>query len=200
MANLDQDFKKKLSDFEEEIMGMVAQTRKEIDDEINEYRKQELGKHENEALTESYGIIQSEVQELSEQNTKELSQKKVEMKKRLYVKRDEYNKLIFAEARVKLAEFASSDDYQAFLFAKVQKMAANDMDGAQLHVRECDLQYAQDLAKLCAAPAVADKKILIGGAKLVNEKKSYIVDETLDSALEDQKEWFADHSGFIVAM
>lgn len=200
MVNLDQDIKRKLSRFEEEIMDTVAQRCKEIDDEIQTYHMQELGKHEDDILTETYAIIQTEVQELSELNTKELSRNGMELKKRLYLKRDEYSKLIFAQARIKLADFASSPEYEAFLLAKAKKLAEYNLDGAELHVKQCDLNYADALSKICAVPVVADEKILIGGALLVNTSKNFVVDETLDTALEDQKEWFADNSGFIVAM
>lgn len=200
MVNLNQDIQRKLSRFEDEITETVAQRCKEIDDEIQTYHMQELGKQENDALTETYGIIQTEVQELSEQNTKALSRDGMELKKRMYLKRDEYSKLIFAEARIKLAEFAASPDYEAFLRAKAKKLAEYNLEGAELHVKQCDLNYADALSKICAAPVVADEKILIGGLVLVNKLKNFVADETLDTALEDQKEWFADNSGFIVAM
>ncbi|WP_312642959.1 hypothetical protein [Hydrogenoanaerobacterium sp.] len=203
MAEANKEEKRKLGRFEEEIMGDVAQICKEVEDEIEAYRTGELGKHEDDTLAETYHIIQSEVSEISVEGTKDFSRKKMELKKKLYVKRDEYNKLIFAEARIKLAEFTKTAEYSAFLRGKVQKLVdSHGCAGAKLCLKADDLKYETELRKICGDALLieADEQILIGGAKLVNEAKSFISDETLDAALEEQKEWFAANSGFIVTM
>lgn len=203
MATANKGIERKLARFEEEIMGSVAQICKEIDDELAAYRTGELGKHEDDTLAETYNIIQSEVSEISVEETKDLSRKKMELKKKLYIKRDEYNKLIFAEARIKLTEFTKSAEYLDFLLGKVKKLVNSCVcEGAQLLLKEDDLRYTEQLRKICGdkLKIMADGEILIGGAKLVNEAKNFIADETLDAALEEQKEWFAANSGFIVTM
>ena len=80
-------------------------------------------------------------------------------------------------------------------------LSGRDVQGARLLVRQEDMRLEPELKKLCGAVELAaDDTIRLGGARLVNEAKNYIADETLDNALEEQKEWFAANSGFIVTL
>ncbi len=202
MGTANKETERKLGLFEQEIMGSAQQICKEIDDELEAYRASEMGRYKDDALAETSQMIQSELSELVAEGTRELSRKKMELKKRLYVKRDDYTKEIFSEARRRLEEFAKSDRYPDFLYDKVKKLlSGRDVQGARLLVRQDDMRLEPELKKLCGAVELAaDDTIRLGGARLVNEAKNYIADETLDNALEEQKEWFAANSGFIVTL
>ena len=80
----------------------------------------------------------------------------------------------------------SSDEYQ--------------MTDCVLCVRKEDLKYADDLKKACALPIEVEEgqQIQLGGFIIENKTTNVVVDESLDSNLEAQKDWFYKTSGLMI--
>ena len=53
-------------------------------------------------------------------------------------------------------------------------------------------ELKESFGKLCKV--LVSKEIKIGGLIAVNRNMNIIIDETLDSKLTDQREWFAENS------
>lgn len=75
-------------------------------------------------------------------------------------------------------------------------------DNAQctIYVRKEDLALKDELMKLYKNISVVKESqdILIGGLFGENPQSLLVVDETLDFALKNQKEWFSKNSGLII--
>lgn len=74
------------------------------------------------------------------------------------------------------------------------------MTGCVLYLRKDDMVYQEDLKKaygLDIDVQTADS-IELGGFMIENPETHVVVDETLDFALENQKDWFYKTSGLMI--
>ena len=74
------------------------------------------------------------------------------------------------------------------------------MENSILKLRKEDMKYKDKLIKAYGMPIEVEvsDKILIGGFIIENEATNVVVDESLDSALENQKDWFYKTSGLMI--
>ena len=70
------------------------------------------------------------------------------------------------------------------------------MTDCVLCVRKEDLKYADDLKK--AYEVEEGQQIQLGGFIIENKTTNVVVDESLDSNLEAQKDWFYKTSGLMI--
>ena len=145
--------------------------------------------------------LKQEEEEMSSNASAEISESHIERTKKLIEKRDEYVKNIFDKAREELKAFVKSDDYLPFMEAKIKKVADDFKDQqSTMYVSQDDLAIKADLIKAFGSDidVQASDDITIGGFILENKASSLVVDETLDFALNNQKEWFNKNSGLII--
>ena len=101
------------------------------------------------------------------------------------------------KAQDKLLNFAKTQDYIELLknyASSVSKILKKS--GTVLYICKRDEGFIDDIreayGKICRVE-VSDK-IKIGGILAVNKVMSLVVDETLDSKLEEQRIWFEENS------
>lgn len=184
-------------------MKKAGQDRDKIFQEVEQHRKEELSKIENRVLQESYREIQSEVTQLKLEGVRNSSQQVAQFRKKLLDRRTQYAQQLFDQVRERLAAFSAGPDYPAWLLKKARKMAERYGDqGGVLKLRPADEKYIADLQREVGQhyQYQTEPSIQLGGLLLDNPEKRYLVDETLDQALEEQKEWFYKHSGFSVSL
>ncbi|MCD7809173.1 MAG: hypothetical protein LUH02_07505, partial [Erysipelotrichaceae bacterium] len=98
-------------------------------------------------------------------------------------------------------EFSQSDEYITFMQAKIKKVADTFKDtDAILYIKEEDLSLKDELLKTLGyeIEVKVSNDIEIGGIMIEDLKNALIVDETLDFALNNQKEWFNKNSGLVI--
>ncbi|MGD9559272.1 MAG: V-type ATP synthase subunit E [Oscillospiraceae bacterium] len=103
---------------------------------------------------------------------------------------------LFAEVRQRLSDFAASDAYPPWLAQKLAARAAQAQDGqpVEVFVRPADMAHAALLQKAlpgCTVRPNAD--IALGGARVQSGRLLY--DDTLDAALQAEREAFTRTSG-----
>lgn len=184
-------------------MKKADQDREQIYKEVEDHRKEELSKIESRVLQESYREIQSEVTQLKLEGVRSSSRQVAQFRKKLLDRRSQYAQQIFDQVKARLADFAAGPDYPAWLLRKAGAMAKGySQPGGVLKLRPDDEKYMADLQREVGQlyQLQTDPSIRLGGLLLENAGQRYLVDETLDRALEEQKEWFYKNSGFTVAL
>lgn len=162
---------------------------------------------------EAYAKIRQEAeQDAAEQLKKDLaelnskasldSSKDVETGMQNLVKvRETYVEDIFAEAKAKLMDFVSGDEYADYLINKVAEIGKKyQLADSVIYLRQADLSlkdkimaaYGQDVQ------VAADPAITIGGFILENKRTNLILDESIDFNLENQRDWFYKTSGLMI--
>ena len=186
-------------------------------DQVFLYIKDEIEKissaEEKEILDEAYNQLRGEAEidakhqldkELAEISSKasiEASAQLEERLKKLVEKREEYVQTIFTEVKNKLVEFVNGKDYKDYLLTHVKAVSDEyQMTDCVLYVRKDDLKYADDLKKAYALPIEVEEgqQIQLGGFIIENKATNVVVDESLDSNLEAQKDWFYKTSGLMI--
>ena len=190
MQNIDQVFLY----MKDEIERQAKNEEKSILDEAYESMRAE-------AKRDADLKLKQEEEEMSSNASAEISESHIERTKKLIEKRDEYVKTIFAKAREELVAFTQSKEYASFMEEKIKKVAA-DFVGTNsiMFVASKDLSMEKALVKAFGSDikVEASEDITIGGFIIENKESSLVVDETLDFALANQKEWFNKNSGLII--
>ena len=197
MQNIDQVFLY----MKDEIERQAKNEEKTILDEVKALEDEAYETMKAEAKRDADLKLKQEEEEMSSNASAEISESHIERTKKLIEKRDEYVKSIFENARQELVAFAKSPDYASFMEAKLKKVAG-DFTGvnAVMYVSSQDLSMEKALVKAFGHEIKVEvsEDITIGGFIIEDKESSLVVDETLDFALENQKEWFNKNSGLII--
>lgn len=190
----------KASTFLDAINKYAEEQRDKLHSESEKRKQEELAKAENEILNDAYQLIQHELAKARKEITSKLSKEEIESKKELFKKRNEITNKVFEDVRNKLIAFTESEDYSKLLisYAKAASKILSEKNTV-IYLRSKDMSYANKikhefpLMSGCIVTEADD--ILIGGIRAYNENMGLVVDETLDSKLADQHEWFQKNSG-----
>lgn len=198
MPNTDE----KVSKFLLAINQYAEEQRQQILDEVQQYINQELKKAESEVLNDVYHLIQKETADMRNQIRMQLSRKELEAKKALLAHRSELTAKVFEQAEEKIRIFTDGPAYGPFLAQAAGRLSAVlKAEDVVLQLREEDVaKYGDAVLKAFGGPAEikASKGIRLGGLTGESGSLGLLADETLDSRLEAQREWFMEHSGLIV--
>lgn len=183
--------------FLEAIRKYADKQKQQIENEVNEFKQAELKKAEDESLEFAYDFIQKEMVQQRMLIRTELARKEQESRAELFKLRKEMTDKVFAGARKKLTAYTSTKEYKDKLLKSAAKMAeifkANE---CTIYVKKSDLRYADELSSVFSGKAEieSDASIQIGGLKGKCPKLNITADDTLDTLLDAQKEWFALNS------
>ena len=165
--------------------------------EVKQLKTERLKEAEEKAQRDSERLIKDKLQEKRNQQTSWLATKTQEGQRELFVERVKMTESIFGKAADKLKEFTETDAYTQKLSDSAKEIAGFFGDKAcVLYVNERDLGTAESLKQFFAGSVEvkADKTIKIGGSKGYCADMAIIADETLDSKLEAQREWFIENA------
>ena len=185
----------------EEIERLANLEEEKILAEAKELEEEAYNQIKAEAKKDAEALLAKELVEISSSASVEASLSQEEKTKKLVVKRDEYVTNIFKEAKEKLVAFVASKDYQKYLIEHIEKIGKlYQMEDSTLELREEDMRYKDELVKAYGVDLEVEvsDKIKIGGFIIENKATNVVVDESLDSALENQKDWFYKTSGLMI--
>lgn len=185
----------------EEIERLASLEEEKILAEAKRLEEEAYNQIKAEAKKDAEELLSRELAEISSNASVEASFSQEEKTKRLVEKRDEYVANIFSEAKDKLVAFVNSKDYQAYLIKHMEEIGKQyQMDNSTLLLRKDDLKFKDALINAygIALDVEVNDKIEIGGFIIENKATSVVVDESLDSALLNQKDWFYKTSGLMI--
>lgn len=191
----------KTDNFLKAIERYAEEQRSKIRLEAEDFKERELNKAEEEGLREAYVLIQKKMTDIRTQIASDLSRAETASRRKTFVRRQEIENEVFDKAGKKLEAYTKTEKYAKSLenSAKVISKALNS-DDVVLKVRKSDLANKNKIVlafgRKCEVIETSD--IRIGGMIGVSKKLGKLIDETLDSKLEAQREWFCDNSGLKV--
>ncbi len=191
----------KMNKFYLAINHYAEEQRKKIEQEVLEFKRRELDEAEVEALTEAYRLIQKEMAEMRNSIFHEMAHREMDCRRELLAKRQKISDDVFARCREKLTEFSTKDEYAMLLEKSARELRETfDKPGTVIRIKDGDLKYEELIKKAFGGDCTleVDASIRIGGIRAYNSEIGIMADETLDSLLEDQHEWFEENSGMAV--
>lgn len=185
-----QDEIKRVSDIE------IASIEKEIDD----IKKKSMEDLELEAQKEAGMLREQELKELQSEQAIRLSKAHEETNRKLMKKRRELADAVFKEVREQLKAFALREEYTVFLKQKAKDMAQYDFEDVVFYVAKRDEKLLplikEAYGKKCRG--AVDEDILLGGLRMECLEKGIVLDETFDTGVDEQKDWFYTNSGLFI--
>lgn len=165
--------------------------------EVKQLKTERLKEAEEKAKAERDSLVKTKLTESRSRQTALLATKTQEAQRNLFVERIAMTDEVFKLAAEKLDDYTKTDAYSARLTESAKEIAAlfGDKD-CVLYLNERDLDKADELSRLFSGSTEvqADKTIKIGGVKGYCESMGIIADETLDSKLEAQRDWFSENA------
>ena len=196
---MDYTSQEKLELFEKAILEKAGAQSRQIIEETEKRRQEELDREKNRLLDEVYRQIQGEIAQMKEEAVVAAAQEKQRLKQELYRQREQYLTEMLSRVRVELIGFTQGSEYPAYLVKKAAELAKScpNQGDIALRLRREDLQYAEKIKEAYGDCRIqADDTIAIGGIRLEDRAHGAIQDETLDAALQSQRDWFYRNSNF----
>lgn len=197
MANSEE----KVSKFVQAITAYAEEQREKILHEAEAFKKERMQKAEQEVLGDAYKLIQHETAEIRSEGVREMSRRDLAARKEVLTRRQQIMDDVFTRAEKKLLDFASSPDYRAYIIKMIKEMTGSlPSEGTVYLITKRDESLKDELASICPSGSrveVSDD-INIGGILATNSKNGQIIDNTLDSKLQAQHDWFTINSGLTV--
>lgn len=191
----------KLSKFSSAINHYAQEQREKIEQEIAEYKQTQLEEAERQVLNEAYQLIQGEMTAMRDEIVRDIAHREMSARKQLLEKRQKIADEVFDKAKHRLLDYTQSAEYPALLQKFTKNLVSLFPDsGTVLCVKKEDLKHEallrQAFGKDCTVKE--DRDILIGGVRAYHADKGIMADETLDTMLDSQQEWFEETSGMSV--
>lgn len=152
-------------------------------------------REENESR-EAMAALKSERSEMEAKFRKELSRCDYEVNKGVLAHRKELVGEFFGTIEADLREFSESEKYNDFLKKRIEK--AEKALGNEIVI----LAAKKDVERVCGLTkheVRADSTIVLGGICALDEKRGLFCDFSLDRALEDEREAFAEKRELMTA-
>lgn len=187
-----------LEKFTSAVIHDAEEERGKILAEVEEYRKQQMQRAEEDVLHEAYNLIQSEIAHIRSRQSRALSLAELEGRRKLLALRAEITDKVFTEASEKVVAYTKTQPYADWLCEKIKASAAMMAEGALvIEVKRGETTPAEKLVAAAGRTATVKEVpgITLGGFILVNSDKGLVIDETLDLRLQNEKDWFAASSG-----
>ena len=169
--------------------------------EVEQLKTERLKLAEENARRDSEKLIREKLEEARSRETVILASKTKEGQKKLFIARSEMVEDVFAKAAEKLVAYTATDAYTEKLLESAGEIAAlfGDND-CTVYLNERDLAAADRIKALFSGNVTVEKDdtIRIGGVKGSCKKMRIIADETLDSKLQAQREWFVENADLSV--
>ena len=197
----------KLSKFMLAINEYAQEQHDKIMREVEAQNAIELEKAEKEFREESYKTIQRRTGEVRSMISRELAEKESAGKKALLARRNAIEKEVFERAATKLEEFTKTDAYKTYLRRAAIEARKAFVKCGEEHLASTVI-YIRDRDKKCSpliktafgdCTVKVDPAIVLGGLRAENTEIGRVLNVTLDVSLEQQHEWFAEHSGLTIA-
>lgn len=194
------DEKIKLEDYFKDEINRVSDIEiQKIEEEIEEVREKSIQTMEAETQREA-GIEREQLlKEMMSDHAIALSKAHEETNRKLMSMRKELSDRIFQEAVTKVKEFTNRDEYKDYLIKKAAELASANFANVTIYVSKKDEALLPAICKAYGdAKGEVDPEILIGGLRLECLEKGIVVDETFDTGIDEQSEWFYTNSGLFI--
>lgn len=186
------------------LLGAIASEaeaeKEKIKHETGKFVEKQINDAEKDALAESYDLIRSETLKVRSDYGKAVTAKRIELGNRMLLDRNNIKDAVFSNVKERILKFKASDDYKNFLLKSFAR-CTEALGGGSFTVSfsKDDLPLAETLkASGIDFDALFDDSIKLGGIKVMSRDGKLTADDTLDTRLASEAEWFEKNSGLVI--
>lgn len=160
-----------------------------MSNKLEELRQEEISNAEKEAQAKSGAVIEIGMRKIDKGCTDRINSLERKCRAELALKREEIISDVFDRAKEKLIAFTKTDEYIKFIEKCLAEIKAC-FNGGDFTVYLKDNDISKNIIEKNNIKTLIDKNIEIGGIIAKSEQSNFVADNTLDSKLEQQKDWF----------
>ncbi len=191
----------KTDNFLKAIYKYAEEQRNTMRTEVEQLKEEKIKEARKKGKLDSEKYIKDRLEEKRHAETGRLAKEMQEGQRSLFLERAKMTDNVFKKAEEKLIEYTKTPQYTEKLIESAKKISEFFGDNScVVYVNEKDLGNAAEISAEFNgnAEVLADSSVKIGGLKGYCEAMSIVADETLDSKLYAQREWFIENSGLSV--
>lgn len=172
----------------------IESAKEEASKAISEYRaslEENLEKHKKEKKAASENQFKIESENAAREINKALSSEHLHIKRRLSKKHQELEEKLFDEVEDMLRAFIATPQYTDWLEDKIKRaLEAAGEDQMEIYLSAGDQALAEELEKRTGICPLISQTSFLGGIRAVIPEKNILIDYTLLTLLEGEKENF----------
>ena len=181
----------------EDIQDQAGLVTDQIHSEVQQLQDEEIHFFTESLHKETGHYEEKEISELELLQATKTSQAKLKIKRDLLAQRRAMAAELFDHVADALKAFVASSAYADLLEKKLDKHAKIAGKAGTFIVREQDEALMREILKRKGFSQPVETAYLeFGGWRFMCPSEGFEIDETLDNALRNQKEWFQNNSGF----
>lgn len=167
----------------EEAAKAISQYRDSLEEALEKHKKEKRAAAENQFKIES--------ENAAREINKALSSEHLHIKRRLSKKHQELEEKLFQEVEGMVRAFLSSPEYPDWLEDKIKKaLAAAEGDQIEIYLSSGDQALSEEMEKRTGIRPQISQDSFLGGIRAVIPEKNILIDYTLLTLLESERENF----------
>ena len=187
----------KLQHFYEVSMDTAREEATKVLDEYKAALETEMERHKQEKQAASESQFKIDSDNAAREINKALSAEHLHIKRKLSKKQQKLKESIFAEVEELLDDFSKKPEYTDWLEDKIkQSLEIAENDSVQIYLTAKDSAKAEELTKRTGITPLISETDFLGGIRAVITVKNILIDNTLLTAFENEKERFNFDGGF----
>lgn len=192
--------KQKLLRFQEAILEDADEKIARMNQNVSKYEQRELNNTKQQKLEEIFTYMQNRVRHLKSEFNYKLTKKSLEFKKEILSSRNELIEKVMKQSENEILNFVHSDEYKNYLLNKVKQVFDEfNFNNAKIKIRREDLKFKEDILN-CGnvSEILVDDHNKLGGFTAIDPKSNILVDKTIATILDNQRQHLLKTSGLIV--
>lgn len=184
----------KLLKFKQAVFSDIESKVRIIQKEAEELKQTSLAQTEDEQLNDAYSYIQSSVAKIKAEYKLAVAKADLAAKQEVLLQREAYRKTMVDSVRQRLEDFTKTPEYKTYLIDQLKELSKNHpLGGSEISFREEDSGLWKEIQaelELGGCRFLSSSAVKIGGFSIRSEKNGYVIDETLESKLQEQIPYF----------
>lgn len=192
--------KQKLLRFQEAILEDADEKIARMNQNVSKYEQRELNNEKQQKLEEIFTYMQNHVRHLKSEFSYKLTKKSLEFKKEILSFRNELIEKVMQQSENEILNFVNSDKYKDYLLGKVKQVFDEfDFNKTKIKLRREDLKFKEDILNFeNVSEVLVDDHNKLGGFTLIDTQSGIMIDKTISTILNNQRQHFLKTSGLII--
>lgn len=193
--------KQKLLRFQEAILEDADEKIANMNKNIANYEQRELNNVRQKQLEEIFIYMQGRVRHLKSEFNYKLAKKSLDFKKKILSFRNELIEQVIQKSEQEILSFINSNKYKNYLLNKVKQIFDEfNFNDVEIKVRHEDLKLKKDLLMFDnVSDVLVDNQNKLGGFVIVDKQSNIVIDKTISTILNNQRQHFLKTSGLVIA-
>ena len=167
----------------EEAQRVITEYKAVLEDEMEQHKKEKQAASENQ--------FRIEAENAAREINKALSAEQLHIKRKLSRKQQELREILFSEIQEQLRAFTKTEGYADWLEAKVKKaLVIAGEDEIQISLSPEDADLIPEIEKRTGMRPLLAEDSFLGGIRAVIPQKNILIDDTLLTSFQNEKENF----------